>query len=81
MEMTASNIYGTAPVFIAGAPPQTALSATDNTPAGWKGLLSPKNPLFWFGAVVLVTIGAAGAAGSVKLGPAKLGGSIGKTGS
>jgi hypothetical protein len=79
MEMTAANIYGTAPVFISGAPAQTALSATDNTPAGWKGLLSPKNPLFWFGAVLLTTVGAAGLAGSVKLGPARLAASVGKS--
>lgn len=77
MEMTAANIYGTAPTFIGAVPEQTAMSATDSLPSGWKGLVSPKNPLAWFGAILLVTVGAAGLAGSVRLGPAKLSGSVG----
>lgn len=77
--MYAADIYGTAPVTSGPVRAQTAMSSTDAMPNGWMGLVSPRNPLFWIGAVVLVTVGAAGLAGSVRLGPAKLSGSIGKT--
>ena len=42
------------------------------------GLLSPSNPLTWFGAFLLITVGAASAAGSVRLGKLKLSASAGK---
>jgi len=64
-----------------GAPPQvpsfglaapTQGMATDNITSGWRGLIDPRNPLVWAGAILLVTIGAAGAAGSVRLGKARV---------
>jgi hypothetical protein len=80
MSLMAADIYGTAPVYIPAVAPDTAISATDATSgtAGWRSLLDPKNPVVWFGVVLLVTVGAAGVAGSVRLGPAKLGGAVGK---
>jgi hypothetical protein len=42
------------------------------------GLFSPSNPLLWFGIFLAVTVGAAGAAGSVRLGKVKLSASAGK---
>lgn len=73
----ASTMYGAtpqAPSYGVAAPTQTM--ATDDIRAGWKGLLDPHNPLMWFGVVLLVTVGAAGVAGSVRLGRAKVSGSI-----
>lgn len=75
----AANIYGTAPVAIPAVAPPASASSTDDHPGGWKGLFNPNNPLMWFGGILLVTVGAAGLAGSVRLGPAKLAGSIGKS--
>lgn len=77
----ATDIYGTAPVFQPALAPDTAVSATDHTSmtSGWRSLVDPRNPIVWFGVVLLVTVGAAGVAGSVRLGPAKLGGSVGKS--
>ncbi len=42
------------------------------------GLFSPSNPLLWFGAILAITVGAAGVAGSVRLGKAKIAVSAGK---
>ena len=79
MDMTAANIYGTAPTFIGSVPAQTAMDATDSIGSGgWKSLTKPSNPVFWFGVVLLVTVGAAGLAGSVRLGPASIKANIGK---
>lgn len=79
--MLASEIYGTAPTVIAtGSVADTAMSATDGVVrGGWKTLVDPHNPLVWFAGILLITVGAAGVAGSVKLGPAKVGGSLGKS--
>jgi hypothetical protein len=74
---TAASVYGAtpqAPSYGVAAPTQAM--ATDDIATGWRGLLDPANPLFWFGVVLLVTFGAAGAAGSVRLGRAKLSGSV-----
>jgi len=77
--MLASNLYGTAPVIIPAVSPQVAMSATDDSPnGGLRSLVDPHNPIMWFGVLLLVTVGAAGVAGSVKLGPAKVSGSVGK---
>lgn len=79
--LMASDIYGTAPVYMPAVQPDTAISATDvtSTTTGLRSLVDPKNPVVWFGVVLLITVGAAGFAGSVKLGPAKLGAAVGKT--
>jgi hypothetical protein len=79
-DMTASNIYGTAPTFIGAVPAQTALSATDDAKRGWRALVDPHNPLLWAGAILLITVGAAGVAGSARVGPAKLSAALGKGG-
>ena len=82
MDFFAANIYGTAPVAIPAVSPPASASSTDalGHAGGWKGLVNPNNPMFWLGVVVLTTFGAAGLAGSVRLGPAKATGSIGKAG-
>lgn len=76
---TASSLYGTttqAPSYGSTAPTQAM--GTDITSAGgWRGLVDPGNPLVWFGAILLVTVGAAGVAGSVRLGKATLRASVG----
>lgn len=60
----------------------TGLSApTDRvavSPTDRMGLFSPSNPLTWFGVFLLVTVGAAGMAGSVRLGKVKVSASAGK---
>ena len=73
MEFTASSLYGAtpqAPSYGVAAPTQAM--GTDDVTSGWKGLLDPNNPLFWFGAILLVTVGAVGVAGSVRLGRARV---------
>lgn len=54
--------------------------------SGGKGMLdgpgsplwSPDNPLFWFGAILAVTFGAAAVNASVRIGPATIAGKLGK---
>lgn len=77
--MDAQSVYGVTPQSPSwGAASPTQAMGTDVTNAhGWKGLVDPDNPLMWFGLILLVTAGAAGVAGSVRLGPAKLSGSVG----
>lgn len=80
MDMTAAGLYGTtpqAPAWGGAAAPTQAMGAT-STVGGWRGLVDPHNPLAWFGAILLVTVGAAGVAGSVRLGRAKLSASLDK---
>lgn len=77
---SAQSLYGAtpqAPSYGVAAPTQTM--ATDDIASGVRGLIDPNNPLVWFGAILLVTVGAAGIAGSVRLGRAKLSASIDKT--
>jgi hypothetical protein len=80
--MLASEIYGTAPVFVPAVQPDTAMSSTSalSGTSGVRRLVDPGNPLFWAGVLILVTVGAAGAAGAVKLGPAQVGAKLGKAG-
>ncbi len=77
--MFATDIYGTAPTYNGAVLADTAATATDSVHGGVRELINPRNPLVWVGVLILVTAGAAGVAGSVKLGPAKIGGSIGKS--
>lgn len=75
---TAQSLYGAtpqAPSYGVAAPTQTM--ATNDITSGWRGLVDPNNPLVWFGAILLVTVGAAGVAGSVRLGKATLRASVG----
>jgi hypothetical protein len=76
-QFSAATLYGAtpqAPSYGVAAPTQSM--ATDDMTSGWKGLLDPHNPLFWAGVVLAVTFGAAGVAGSVRVGRAKVSGSI-----
>jgi hypothetical protein len=77
---TAASLYGATPQAPSyGVASPTQALATDEIKTGWKGLLDPQNPLLWFGVVLAVTVGAAGVAGSVRLGKAKLSASVGTT--
>lgn len=70
---TASDAYGcmpVAPTYGVAAPTQAM--ATDDIRSGLRGLIDPNNPLFVFGVIMAVTLGLAGAAGSVRLGRAKV---------
>jgi hypothetical protein len=75
---TSAEIYGTAPTFIGAVTPDTAMSATDSAQRGLRALVDPNNPMLWFLGIVLVTVGAAGVAGTVRLGPAKIGANLGE---
>lgn len=74
-EYSAASLYGTTPQGPSygtsiGAP--TSHMGTDDITSGWRGLVDPKNPLFWFGALLAVTFGFAGVAGSARIGRARL---------
>lgn len=45
----------------------------------WASLASPHNPLTWFAAILLITVGAAGVAGSARVGPAHVSASLGQS--
>ena len=51
-----------------------SLADADNAP-----LWSPDNPMFWFGALLLVTVGAAAASTQWRLGPLRASVAVGKT--
>lgn len=73
------SLYGATPQGPSyGVAAPTQMMATDDIRAGWAGLVDPNNPLMWFGAFLLVTVGFASVAGSVRLGKAKLAASLGK---
>lgn len=77
----ASTLYGAtpqAPSWAVAAPTQAM--GMDDLKTGWRALVDPRNPLLWFGAVLLVTVGAAGVAGAVRLGPVRAAASVGSTG-
>jgi hypothetical protein len=44
------------------------------------GLVSPQNPLFWFGLLLATTVGLVGVSGSARIGRAKVSASVGSTG-
>lgn len=78
---TATSLYGAtpqAPSYAVTAPPTQAMAHTDDLATGLRAIVDPNNPLFWLMAIVVVTMGAAGAAGSVRLGKAKLSAAIDK---
>lgn len=45
----------------------------------WSSLTSVHNPLTWFAGILLITVGAAGIAGSARVGPAHVSASLGDT--
>jgi hypothetical protein len=51
---------------------------TGDIAGGWRALVDPGNPLVWFGAILAVTIGLVGVAGSVRLAGARVSGAVGK---
>jgi len=76
--MYASQVFGIGaqqPSYGVAAPTQGSAVPAWRSGLG-RELVDPGNPLFWLGAVLLVTFGAAGLAGSVRLGGAKLSGSL-----
>lgn len=80
---TSQSLYGmgsASPVMdpVGAAPTQTMMPVTGDFGDGYKSLVNPRNPLFWFGVVLVVTVGAAGVAGTVRVGPARVSGSVGK---
>jgi len=80
MGWDATTLYGTtpqAPTWGGAAAPTQAMATTARS-GGWRGLVDPHNPLAWFGAVLLVTVGAAGLSGTVRLGRAKLSAALNK---
>lgn len=80
MDFTAASTYGIGaqgPSYVAAAPTQDM--APDPFSGGWRRLVDPNNPLFWAGVVILVTLGAAGLAGSVRLGKARLTAELGQS--
>lgn len=56
------------------SPTQVAAMTDDDT----IGKFSIDNPLVWFGAFLLITVGAASLAGSVRVGKVKVAASAGK---
>lgn len=81
MNLTASSLYGTtpqAPSYVA-APTQPMGAELGAAATSARELVNPNNPLFWFGLLLAVAVGAAGFAGSGRVGPVKVAGSVGKT--
>ncbi len=77
---TAAEMYGVSPqVPSAGiAAPTQAMGSLEDHGGGLRALVDPSNPLVGFGVVLLVSVGAAGFAGSVRVGKAKVAGSLDK---
>jgi len=79
------SVYGQVglmpPTVSGGAGPRTTTyaMASNDEPEGWGALIDPANPIVWFGLFLLVTVGAASVAGSVRLGKAKVSASVGST--
>lgn len=69
------NVSPQLPSYNTAAPTQQ-MGAT-STHSNWRALVDPSNPLVWFGGILLVTVGAAGVAGSVRLGRAKISANVG----
>jgi hypothetical protein len=79
--MTASSLFGAAvqvPTSPGGVSHSIPAMGPDTDKRGWRALLDTHNPLFWAGVVILVTFGAAGGAGSIRLGRAKGSVQVGK---
>lgn len=76
---TAESLYGStpqAPSYGIAAPTQ-GMATTDNGLSGWSALISPKNPLFWAGVLLVAGVGLGAIAGSARIGPAKVSASVG----
>jgi hypothetical protein len=76
----AASLYGCEPQMPSmGIAAPTQHMATDDLRIGVKGLADPHNPLFWFGGLLLVTVGMAGFAVSGRAGPVKVSLGAGKS--
>lgn len=78
---TAESLYGAAPFTPSGtgiAAPTERMGSHPDIAGGVRGLIDVNNPLLWAMGVVAVALGAAGVAGSVRLGSAKVSASVGK---
>ncbi len=79
---SAESLYGSTPQAPSFAPTTPAAPtqrmASSDVKGGWRALVDPHNPLVWLGGVLVVTMGLAGVAGSVRLGRAQLSASIGE---
>lgn len=77
---TAAEMYGVGPQVPASgiAAPTQAMGSLEDHGGGLRALVDPGNPLVWFGVILLVSVGAAGFAGSVRLGKAKVSAGIDK---
>lgn len=76
---TAAEQYGTGiPTYGVAAPTQQMATDASNIKSGVRGLVDFNNPLFIFGLIMAVTLGLAGAAGSVRVGKAKVSASVDK---
>jgi len=77
---TAASMYGATPqIPNQVATPLEGAMADDMKSGSWHTLVNPRNPLFVFGVVLAVTLGAVGVAGSARVGPVKVAGSAGKS--
>lgn len=77
---TAASAYGaTTQMPSYGVAADTQAMGTDDIETGIRGLVDPTNPLVWFGVFLLITVGAAGVAGSVRLGRAKVSAELGQS--
>jgi len=75
---TSAQLYGTqpqAPTYGVGT--ATQAMGVDADRHGMAALIDPNNPLVWFGALLLITVGAAAVSGSARLGRAKVSASVG----
>jgi hypothetical protein len=76
---TAQSMYGATPqVPSQVASPLEGAMADDMGGNSWQTLINPRNPLFVFGLVLAVTLGAVGVAGAGRVGPVRASGSVGK---
>jgi hypothetical protein len=55
----------------------SSMATEDRGTTGLAALIDPSNPLLWFGAFLLITVGAAGVSGSARIGRAKVQASVG----
>lgn len=79
--MTAAELYGTSPVLPSGttSAPLGDHIGGDPDVGSWRSLVNPRNPLVIFGIILAVTVGAAGFAGSARVGSVRVAGSAGKS--
>ena len=81
MKMTAAELYGTSPVLPSGttSAPMGAHVGGDSDVGSWASLVNPRNPLVIFGVILAITVGAAGFAGSARVGSVRVAGAAGKS--